>query len=425
MTLDLGELHHLVHAISNGDESSRRDAINSLKQRQEADWAGLSNKAVHSLVVALQHQIRRGTKQPATRQDAVVVLGRIGARSESAVPLLTELLSQGTPDAIREAAATALGRIGKGAHGAIDELCALLTNHRPALVIHAVRALGDIGSADRRVRAALLELWQPTSPAQKVQIQLALALCKLKIDAQGLVRYLTTTLMSAQDATLRKAAAEALAWCGKNEPDVVPALLAAAVRDKDEGVCQGADAALQQLRLSRDKAIELCAKQLKESPYAEAALRNSGERAVPALMEALQAPEPMTREKAARILGSYAERAASAVPALTARLRDKVLEVRLAAAKGLWNVTKNADAVLPVFVDLLQEKWAGSFEAGEERRRFLQAVMESLGRIGPPAKAAVAALTHKAKDKNRLISESALSAIKDISCAPANNAGPG
>src|SRR5262249_42733884 len=75
-------------------------------------------------------------------------------------------------------------------------------------------------------------------------------------------------LAANQDASLRTAAAEALAWCNKNEPDVVPALLSAALNDRREEVRQRAQASLDQLRLSHKKAIQLCVKQLKESPYA-------------------------------------------------------------------------------------------------------------------------------------------------------------
>src|SRR5438552_7949968 len=46
----------------------------------------------------------------------------------------------------------------------------------------------------------------------------------------------TTLFRSNQDSALRQSAAEALAWCDKNAVDVVPALLTAALHDKDEKV---------------------------------------------------------------------------------------------------------------------------------------------------------------------------------------------
>jgi len=194
----------------------------------------------------------------------------------------------------------------------------------------------------------------------------------------------------------------------------VPALLTAALKDKDEEVRQVAEASLAQLRLSHDQAVRVCSKQLQGSCLAESALRNSGQVAVPALVEALGTDESTVREKAARILGGIGELAAEAVPALTTAVQDKDPAVRLAVAKSLWNITNNADVAVPALVDLLEEKGAVTTEAGETRRRFLQTVMEALGRIGPPATAAVSALEAKAKDKNRHVSECALRALRNI-----------
>jgi HEAT repeat protein len=95
-------------------------------------------------------------------------------------------------------------------------------------------------------------------------------------------------------------------------------------------------------------------------------------------------------------------------------LQDRDLFIRLAAAKSLWNITKKADVAVPALVDLLNRKQAAARDADETRRRFLQTVMEALRRIGPFAQEAIPALIEKTKDKNRMISESALSALKQI-----------
>src|SRR5207244_173984 len=140
-------------------------------------------------------------------------------------------------------------------------------------------------------------------------------------------------------------------------------------------------------------------------------------------IEALGTEEPSNRVKAARTLGWLGEVAAAAAPALTKALHDSDPDVRLAAAKGLWNITKTADVVVPAFVDLLKVKKAADLEAAETRRRFLQTVMEALRRIGPPATAAVSALTALTKDGNRHIRESALSALQMIAPAVATKVG--
>jgi HEAT repeat protein len=366
-------------------------------------------------VKTIKQQLQCGTQHPFLRQAVVTILGKVGRRSESAIPQLVELLQAGNADGIREAAAIALGKIGTAAGIAVCHLLGVVSDCRTTLAVKAVRAVADIGCADQRVRSTLTNLWTSGALTRETQVHVGFALCKLGLKAEGLVRSLTSTLGANPDPDLRKSAAEALARCSMNEADVVPTLVTAALKDKDEEVRQVAEESLAHLGLSHEKAARLCAQQLEDSASAEAALRHSGRLAVGALAEALGAESPAAREKAARTLGCLGESAAEASAGLTAALADRDVNVRLAAAKGLWNVTKNADAVVPVLVELLEERGSGTPWAGEPRRRFLQTVIEALWRIGTPATAAVPALLDKVNDKNRLISESALSALKKIS----------
>jgi HEAT repeat protein len=412
--LTIRQLRSHIHALDKGDEAACQEALHALVQHGAKDWATAPLPVVDSLVGSLQDQLRNGLKRPSRRQEVATILGNIGLRSEPAVPLLIELLQTRIPDSTCEAAATALGKIGKKAKSAVDQLVLLLSSGHAVRVVQVVRALGEIGCANQSVRVALTSLWLSPPQSQASQLHVAIALCKLSFDVNGLLRLLTTTLVANQDAALRKLAAEALGWCSKDELDVVPALLNGILQDKNDEVQQAAQAALNQLGLSRAKAIQLCSSQLRESQFAEAALKHGGQAAVPALVGALQAEEPKTREKAARILGQIGTAALEAAPALTALLQAKNPDVRLAAAKGLWLITLNANVVVPVLVDLLNNKWAVKFEGGDSHRRHVQAVIESLGRIGLAANAAVPALTTKTKDKSRLISESAVYALREI-----------
>ena len=139
-----------------------------------------------------------------------------------------------------------------------------------------------------------------------------------------------------------------------------------------------------------------------------------GELAIPALVEAVGASDPGVSEKAILLLSLLAEQAQVAVPAITKSLNDKDMYVRLAAAKGLWNITKEPTHAVPALIKLLDEKAFASPD-GEDRRRFMQTVIEALGRIGPEAQDAVPALTKKSKDKNRHVAASAAFALKSIS----------
>jgi HEAT repeat protein len=410
-------MHKHIAALDQGDETARRQAIQALRRHEAQDWAVAPHGICQALVISLRHQLRDVAKPPLILKDVATILGNMGPHSKPAVPQLIALLQEGIPDPVRETAARALGKFGEEARAAVDPLLALCAGRNP-LAVQAIRALGHIGCASQRVRTALIDLWRSPTQTPDSPMEIALALCRLGIDAEGLVSFLTHHLMASPENSLRKAAAEALGWRHKKDNDVVPALLAAAGHDKDEAVRQIAQASLDQLRLSQEAAIQLCAKQLDQSAFAETALRKIGAAAVPALIEALAAKEPAIRLRAARILGHLGEAAASAAPALAALLQANSPEIRLAAAKSLWNITKQSDAIVPVLIRLLEEKFPADTADAESRRRFVQTVIEALWRIGPPAKAAVAALTVKTKDHNRLIAESAQDALRRITSPP-------
>jgi HEAT repeat protein len=412
-----------IQALEDGDSATTRQALQTLREYEAGEWAATPTETLQPLVKALKAQLLKGAKQPSVQKDVAAILGNLRGKSRSAVPQLIELLSKGIPDHVRETAAAALGKIGKDARTAAGPLVEVLASARPALSVQAIRALGDIGCADDEVRSALLDLWLSPVQSQGGKAQVAVALCKLHITTPNLLATMTAALVGNQEAALRKAAAEALAWCGKEESDVVPALLTASLGDTNEEVRRAAQAGLDRMRLTHEEAIRLCSEQLGSSSHAEAALRKSGPLAVPALIEALGKEETAIRVKAARTLGSLGEAASGAAPALTAALDDDDPDVRLAAAKALWNVTNNAERVVPVLVSLLQVKATADPDAGEERRRLLQTVVEALGRIGQPASAAAPALNGLAKDKNRHVREAALAALQKLVPTGENPAG--
>jgi len=421
--LDKRQLQKHVLALEGGDEAARREALQALREYDEREWATAPVEACQAVVEALKGQLLSGMKQPSAQKEVVTILGNMGSRCKAAIPPLIDLLRDGVADPVREAAVIALGKCGKDASAAVGRLVELLATARPALSARVIRALGNIGCADERVRSVLIDLWLSPLQFGSAKAQVAIALCKLHITTETLPGTVTATLVANQDATLRKAAAEALAWCGTEETDVVPALLTASLSDTNEEVRQMAQAGLDQMRLSHEDAIKLCAAQLRYSAYAEGALRKSGALAVPALTDALGEEEAVIRVKAARTLGTLGEVAVAAAPALTTALEDDDLDVRLAAAKALWNITKIVDPVVPCLIDLLKVKGTADVDAGETRRRFLQTVMEALGRIGPPAVAAVPALTALTKEKNRHIREAALVTLQQIAPPPVNKPG--
>jgi HEAT repeat protein len=407
------QLRNHILALQKGDNALKRQTFQALRDQGEGGWADAPDDDALSLVEALRVQLCGEPKGQHYQREAATVLGNMGARSGPAVPQLVELLGEGVPDAVREAAATALGQIGKPASAAAGPLVKLLASSRPALSARAVRALGHIGCADAAVRSALVGLWLAPQQFEGSKVQAAIALCRLGIGAPNLLETLAKALVASPEVPLRKAAAEALAWCGPADPGVVPALLLAVLSDKHDGVRAAAQAGLDRMTLTPEKAVVPCAGQLGASPYAEAALRKSGLKAVPALVKALAAGRPGIRAAASRALGGIGTAAGEAAPALAEALGDADPEVRLAAAKGLWDVTNVADQAVPALIKLLKAR-AAAPGIGDERRKFLQTVMEALGRIGPPAAGAVPALTAMTKDGNRHVRETALAALQKI-----------
>jgi len=428
-----GYLRRQVRALDEGDAVARRDVVRALKHHDGQDWAGAPHEALDALITALRaHFLARPDAgatplHPVFVQEVVTLLGNMGRRARVAVPQLLRLLDEGVVHSLRLTAVAALGRIGHGAKPAVPRLLELLgAESAAALSAPVARALGEIGCADAPVRAALVRLWLGPETCQDTRLQAGLSLCKLRLDAPGLLECLTSTLVIGPGIrlrrpvaqtlarTIRRPVAEALSYRPKEDLDVVPALTAV-LDDEDEEIRRLAEQGLSRLGLSRADALGLCAAQLHASVHAEAALRRSGVVALAALVGALQAGTPVAREKAARALGAIGEPAAAAAPALRTTLGDRSREVRLAAAKALWNVSReSAAAVVPALTALLKPRPARDGDDPESGRRFVQTVIEALGRIGPAASAALPALADRAGDENRLIRESALRAIQDI-----------
>lgn len=418
--LTTSQLQRHLQSLRSGDETTRRETLRTLKEYDRLLWVDAPRDAIRPLVDCLQRQLTvKGSAAepknlPRYRQEVATILGRIGPASEPAISELVALLAPGVADGVREAASTALGSIGKAAKGAVGDLLALLTPEcRVTLAACVARALGEIGTADQKVRTALLNLWALPIRDEHSRAQVAHALCKLKIDAPGLISSLAETLVMHAKAAARLPAAEALSWASKDAVGVVPALMAA-LNDEDEPTRNVAKTGLARMGVSPAKGVQICCTQIDECPLALTALRKSGALAITPLVETLRSKNAQTRQKAATTLGAIKEAALPAAPALTAALKDKDASVRLAAAKALWNITKLPDGVVPALVDLLRGNGLPPREESELRRTFLQTVIEALSRIGPVAKAAGPALQATLKDDNRLVRESAQRALKAI-----------
>ncbi len=204
---------------------------------------------------------------------------------------------------------------------------------------------------------------------------------------------------------LRSRAAFALGRIGEPSGTIVSALIAALTDNKME------------LRARAVEALGLIGPRARE--------------AVPALAAVLKDDEAIVAIKACQALSFVGE--ADAAPALLTAFQDKRPEVALAASQALWHLGPKADPVLPAFL-LLAE---GPVEKSAPARNLLasfgphivpflvkalrdneaarrEAAADALGRIGPPARAAVPELLAALKDKSPAVALMAAMAVAQV-----------
>src|SRR5258705_3874101 len=206
--LNMNRTKKHIEALNADDDATRWEAVRTLKTIDAEYWDGASDDEMHALVEMLCQQLPRrseasGARLPThLRRDVAFILGKIGDRAADAVPSMVELLKEDEPEGIREAAATALGDLRDVGRPAIPALLAVLTpNCRVPLAVRVACALGEIGGADARVRAALTDLWRSTVARPITQIQIALALCKLEVDRPGLITNLAARAVARPNAS--------------------------------------------------------------------------------------------------------------------------------------------------------------------------------------------------------------------------------
>lgn len=108
------------------------------------------------------------------------------------------------------------------------------------------------------------------------------------------------------------------------------------------------------------------------------------------MIDVLQTSWGDTRISAASVLGELGTDSRSAAPALRAALTDKSSYLRVAAARALWHIEREASLVLPALIE-------GLNDVNLPQEQELAAV--ALGEIGREAKTAVPALIAALQDE--------------------------
>ncbi len=225
-----------------------------------------------------------------------------------------------------------------------------------------------------------------------------------------------------KDEKIRGAAAEALAEIGPGV-EAIPALIEAM---KDEET--GGDAAWALVAVG-PAAIPALTRALHESDdnirsnavYALGEFGSAAKDSMPEL-RALFAKE--LAEGRADIANTWAEigsGARSAVPLLVESLRDRSLELRFAAARALWQIEGRPERVVPTLIAIVEsketvEKAADRSDSRAESPRSIYAAYAAklLGKIGPEAREAVAALMEAMKARDNVLCDCSIEALGEI-----------
>jgi serine/threonine protein kinase len=178
----------------------------------------------------------------ATRWRAAEALGNLGAEAHAAVPALTGVLRDRSPD-VRWRAAEALGKIGADAASSVPSVAALLDDTDDLVRGEAAKALGRFGPAAGPAVPALSGGLR--HPEVAFRREVAKALAKIGPAAQGAVPALTAAL-SDKDKFVRMESARALGNIGPPARTAVTALTSAS-RDSELLVARQAQEALKKL----------------------------------------------------------------------------------------------------------------------------------------------------------------------------------
>jgi len=257
---------------------------------------------------------------PEVRTRVMGVLGYIGPAAKTAVPrILTLAQDAGPTDTIHEVAAVALGSIGEGAEEAIPYLLKLVKSQDIVLVYPAAAALGSIGKKNEAVVVPVLF---------------------------GLLKH--------ENALIRGTAAAALGQFGKAD-EAAQEVTRQAAKSVDGGVRGRAAAQIKEIEWDLQIAklgSQLQAKTSEERLRAARGLNNLagpgvGVAVLPALILALDDPDPKVRSDVIGLLCGIGSAGKVAVPALIRALDDSDPELRGQAITALGSIGPAALAALP------------------------------------------------------------------------------
>lgn len=390
---DSWDMTTLRQALEDDDVAIRRNAA--------ADLAALgpeAKPAVEALTAALDD------KDDLVRRSAASALGAIGPEAREAIPPLIEALGDRNAY-VRQAAVTALASIGPETEVIAPELVALFNDEDAFVRLSAYRTIADRRWKKDAVEATMMRLLDDKQTSPRTQHMITGFLEESRSSSIESVPTLINLLQS-PDAWIRHYAASILGNIGRGAKAAVPVLIKALDDDS-----------------------------LAVSLTVAEALERIGPDAIEPLTTALNDPNSHVQALAARTLGSYESKAASALSALTVVLAtDDSLVVRGYAAKSLGQICMDNCIAIPALAEALQNPWAfvrgnavfalgrikpvdvtALGEALEDGDAFVRRnAAEALAAIGRDAKRVENALVEALKDTDADVAKHARRALERI-----------
>jgi HEAT repeat protein len=370
---------------------------------RSASVEALAKIGVYTEPVLIHLKSALQDSNPFVRLDAAIALRKLEGQLDEIVPVLMNLMtevSQSKRDVLRVRAVEMIGSLGPRAVSAVAELSKLVAEGKGDLREQAAETLGNLGTLSKPAVSVLKKALDDDA----VFFQLKAAEALAKIDpAPGKPIWVMMDIMKdrSHPPFARDWARKVLRQYGPNAPGVVVALIHAK-NDGDSDHAASAVAALSAVAptaLSNQKAILT---QALSDPdvhvrvmAAETLLRTSesSDKAIPALMEALENSEVLARRWSARAMGeTNAKTTDRILPKLHECQQDNDVEVRVNAAESIWLIERKSDTAVPALVEVVKN--TNNPKRARERAAY------ALGRIGPSASAAVPSLLHARADES-------------------------
>jgi HEAT repeat protein/mono/diheme cytochrome c family protein len=316
----------------------------------EAALIALGGPTVPEVVRLLEN------REPAAQASAVRILTEIGPPAAPAIPFLIEALRGTSSRARCVRIAAALGATGSASVTPLTRL--FESSDRPLTREMASRALGFAGP--RASEAVPLLLDALGDPDGRIRFTAAAALGRIR--TVRAVEPLVERVRHDTNRTVRMYSIEALGEIGPGANAAVPALIEVFAREDDNLAGRAAWA-----------------------------LAGIGVLSMPALLQALENPDPRTRAHASHALGLVGADPGRVVPPLIGMLGDDDNLVRERAATAL--VELGADAV----------PYLGQALTGDPNWHVRGFAALTLGRMTPPRASAVPLLISALDDENATV----------------------